>query len=401
MNTSWLKKQVMQIENTMASEFEEINSFIFHHPELSEKEYISSEYLVETMKSHGFQVTYPYCDIETAFKAELGDDDGPTIAFLAEYDALPGYGPNGEPGHACGHNWIAATTAGAAIVLSKLKEHFKGKIILIGTPAEETVGNKCEMIQNGAFEGINAVMQMHLDNVTLTQTRALAMDAVEFEFIGHACHAASYPHEGINALDAVIQTYNGINALRQHLKPDVRVHGIITNGGEAPNIVPDYAACRFYVRATERSYLNTITEKVISCAKGAALMTGTKLIFKYFENPFDDLINNPILMQLIRQNMELAGVTNITESVEEFPGSSDIGNVSHHCPTVYVYIDAGAKVSVHEKEFMKFANGPIALAQLHKAINAMAYTAIDIYTTNGLLDEIMESYKADSVANNS
>lgn len=277
-----IKKRAYDIENELGTEIEEVCDFIFNNPELGEEEYISSKYLVDKMKEYGFDTTYPYCNLDTAFRAELGDNDGPTIAFLAEYDALPGYGENKEAGHACGHNWIAASTLGACIVLSKLKEDFKGKIVLIGTPAEETTGGKCDLVKAGAFDDIDICYQMHIEAFNNINCRALAIDSLEFSFEGVAAHAASHPHMGVNALDAVQLTYAGINALRQHVKSDVRIHGIVSNGGEAPNIVPEKAACKFFVRASERSYLNEVTKKVINCAKGAELMTGAKLTYRYF-----------------------------------------------------------------------------------------------------------------------
>jgi len=392
MDIMQLKHEIFKVEDELSKEFEEISDFIFNHPELGDEELASSEYLVKLMKNYGFNVEYPYCGIKTAFRAEMGEESGPAIAFLAEYDALPGLGPNGDPAHACGHNWIAATTAGAAIVLSKIKKYFKGKIVLIGTPAEETVGRKCDMVQKGAFKDIDVVIQMHLENENNLNTKALAMDAIEFEFIGKASHAAACPHEGINALDAVNLTFAGINALRQHVKTDVRIHGIITKGGDAPNIVPEYAACRFYVRANKRSYLNEVTQKVINCAKGAALMTGATLNYKWFENPFDDLIINPVLKEIALKNFELAGIDNFSEKEEEFPGSSDIGNVSHVCPTIYGNIDIGPKVGLHTREFLKYANGPEAYEKLHKVIKAMACTALDVYLSDEILNEIISKH---------
>ena len=385
-----IKQRSYEIEDELSKEIEAVSDFIFNNPELGDEEYISSKYLVDKMKEYGFNTVYPYCNLDTAFRAELGDECGPTIAFLAEYDALPGYGENKEPAHACGHNWIAASTLGACIVLSKLKENFKGKIVLIGTPAEESTGGKCDLVKAGAFDDIDVCYQMHIESFNNVNCKALAMDSLEFSFEGVAAHAASHPHMGVNALDAVQLTFAGINALRQHVTPDVRIHGIVSNGGDAPNIVPEKAACKFYIRASERSYLNELTEKVINCAKGAELMTGAKLSYRYFENSFDNIINNKVLQDITKKNLVQVGITDILEGKEGPVGSTDIGNVSQVCPTMYteIALDINPMVYVHEEAFLNYANSKEAYDKLHKSVKAMVGCALEIYLQDGLLDEI-------------
>lgn len=375
-----MERLVFDTVEKFLPEFEEVSTFIFEHPELGEKEYVSSKYLTDKIRKHGFEVQYPYCDIETAFRAELKCGDGPKVAFLAEYDALPGYGENHDKnGHACGHNWIAALTYGVCVSLSKLKDLFKGTIVFMGTPAEETVGAKCDMIDRGAFDDIDAVFQMHLGGINNLDTVALAMDSIEFSFEGVAAHAAAYPHLGVNALDAVQLTYAGINALRQHITPDARIHGIITNGGQAANIVPHKAQCRITIRAEKREYLNTLTQKVINCARGAELMTGAKLSYRNFENSFDDLVNNENLRNLVKKNLIKTGITEFTKPNGSF-GSSDIGNVSHVCPTFYCEIDAtgGKEAFVHEEGFLQVANSEEAHDKLNKSIKALVLSAIEV-----------------------
>ena len=385
-----IKQRSYEIEDELSKEIEAVSDFIFNNPELGDEEYISSKYLVDKMKEYGFNTVYPYCNLDTAFRAELGDECGPTIAFLAEYDALPGYGENKEPAHACGHNWIAASTLGACIVLSKLKENFKGKIVLIGTPAEESTGGKCDLVKAGAFDDIDVCYQMHIESFNNVNCKALAMDSLEFSFEGVAAHAASHPHMGVNALDAVQLTFAGINALRQHVTPDVRIHGIVSNGGDATNIVPEKAACKFYIRASERSYLNELTEKVINCAKGAELMTGAKLSYRYFENSFDNIINNKVLQDITKKNLVQVGITDILEGKEGPVGSTDIGNVSQVCPTMYteIALDINPMVYVHEEAFLNYANSKEAYDKLHKSVKAMVGCALEIYLQDGLLDEI-------------
>jgi amidohydrolase len=385
-----------EIENIAASlqdEIENISNFIFSHPELGDSEFVSSSFLAALLKQSGFRVEYPYCSLPTAFRAEFGSSHGPKIAFLAEYDALPGYGPRKEPAHACGHNWIAASTVGAALILSKLSAALPGTAVVIGTPAEETYGRKIDLVKSGAFGDIDAVFQMHLNESTNLHASALAMDSWRFEFLGRASHAASHPFYGINALDAVNLTFAGISALRQQLKPDVRIHGIITDGGEAVNIIPERAVCEFYVRAEKRSYLNEVSEKVKNCARGAALMTGAKLNIRSFENSYDDLQVNPVLSELMLQNLTKAGIDDFSEE-PEFAGSTDIGNVSYCVPTFYGNIGVGGGTArAHEEAFLEHVNSSEAHAKLGKVAKAFAFSAYQLFTQPELLKQVKETFQ--------
>lgn len=367
------------------SQFEEIGEFIFAHPELGNEEAVSSQYLCDVLASHGFTITYPYLDIPTAFRAEYKNGEGAKVAFLAEYDALPGYGPNKDQNaHTCGHNWIAASTLGAAITLSKCTEQFFGTVVVIGTPAEETTGGKAELVQKGAFDDIDAALQMHLGAENNINVVTLAMDSIEFNFHGVAAHAAAYPEKGINALDGVQLMFAGINALRQHMRSDARVAGIITKGGVACNTVPDEASCRFYIRAKDREYLELLTKRVIDCAKGAALMSGAELEYHSFENSYDDMVYHEGLRTQLKKHLYELGVTDFVKADEDASGSSDIGNVSHVCPTVYCEIATGAepKVFAHHEDFLTYVHGENARPTLLTAIKAMAMTALDVFHDN-------------------
>lgn len=360
--------------NMYSSLIYDICEYIYNHAELGNEEFESSQYLVRVLKENGFKVQYPYFDIPTSFSAEYKKGAGKKIAFLPEYDALPGYGENkDEVKHACGHNWISATCVGAALLLKD--SDFDGTIVVIGTPAEETTGVKCELVDKGAFDDIDGVIQMHLGAENNIDVKTLAMDSYEFNFNGVASHAAAYPELGVNALDAVNLMFAGVNALRQHMKSDARVAGIITNGGEACNIVPDHCSCRFYIRAKEKSYVKQLTEKILNCAKGACLMTGCTVDYHTFENSYDNLVYDPELKNLLKKNLNLNFVLND----EEASGSSDIGNVSQVCPTVYCEIETGAnpKVYAHNESFLEYVHGENALDTLKKATIAMAQTALE------------------------
>lgn len=390
-----IKKELYSIEDNLGKEIEAASDYIFKNPELGEKEFLSSKYLIELLEKNGFTVEKNYCGLPTAFRAEYGDDNGTSVAFLAEYDALPGYGPDKVPGHACGHNWIAAGTYGAALVLSKLKDKFKGKVILIGTPAEETLGGKVNMVEQNAFDDIDVVFQMHLGANNTFNYKTLAIDCIKFQFTGKAAHAAAHPEKGINALDAVQLMYSGINCLRQHITPDSKIHGIITSGGDAPNTVPDFAECKFHIRANDREYLNTLTQKVINCAKGAELMTGAVLKYEKFENSFDNLLNIPSLQELMKKNLEEVGITNFLHEKPEASGSSDIGNVSQVCPTMYteLALNIDEICFVHDEAFLKYVNSKEAYDKLHKSVKSMGGAALEIYLNEELLNVIKEDFK--------
>lgn len=390
-----LKRELYEIEEGLKKEIEEVCDYIFKNPELGNEEYKSSRYLIEKLKEKGFRVEENYCGMETAFRAEIGSGS-PKIAFLAEYDALPGYGMEKKPGHACGHNWIAASTYGSVLTLSKLLDRFDGTIILIGTPAEETVGGKVPMVEQGAFEDIDVVLQMHLESQNNIACRTLAIDCIKFQFKGRAAHAAAHPEDGINALDALNLMYAGIGCLRQHITSDARIHGIITHGGDAPNTVPDFTEAKFHIRANDRDYLNSLTEKVINIAKGAELMTGTEMSWEKFENSFDNLLNLKTLQRLMKKNLTEVGVKDIHEEGKGATGSSDIGNVSQVCPTMYteLALDIDEICHVHDEAYLKYVNSPEAYNKLHMGVKAMCGVALEILTDNEILNEIKEEFIA-------
>ncbi|MBE6987290.1 MAG: M20 family metallopeptidase [Ruminococcaceae bacterium] len=377
-----LKNKAFALAEENIDLYNHICDEIFRHPEMGNEEYYSSKFLVTEMEKRGFRVQYPYGGLDTAFRCEIGEGS-PKIAFLAEYDALPGYGPNkDQPGHACGHNWIAACTFGAADVLAQLKEHFNGTIVYIGTPAEEGTGGKVDLVNAGCFDDIDAAFQMHLTGSEKTELNgsSLAIDSLEFTFEGKAAHAAGAPWDGINALDAAYLMINGINALRQHVKPDTRIHGIIAEGGMAPNIVPNHAVYKVFCRAADRDYLNTVTQKVINCAKGAELMTGATMSYRYYENSFDNLNCNPVLVEVMANNLTAMGYTNFNKEKKEPSGSTDLGNVSRVVPTCYVSLNVENTdgSTCHNEAFLAHVNGELAYKANLTAIKAMAASAIDV-----------------------
>lgn len=390
--------QIEPIERQYAAELEQISHHIFTHPELGLAERESAAYLTDYLRQKGFRVQTGVCGMETAFIATFGTE-GPQIDFPAEYDALPGYGEGGAPGHACGHNWIAATTCGAAVVMAELVRRgaVNAVVRLIGTPAEETYGGKVIMAREGVFDRTAAAIQAHLHPTTSTACRMLAMNSFEFAYSGRAAHAAAAPWDGVNALDAVQLLFTGVNALRQHLRPDVRIHGIVSEGGAAPNIVPERAAAKFFVRAEQRGYLNEVIERVKNIARGAALMTGAELSITEPDPPLDDLLAAPTLSRLGEAQLRAQGLEPdyTVDRPGALSGSSDIGNVSHVCPTLYMEIaPPDAPVHIHTAEALDIVDSPRAYEALHAVVRAMAGAAVTLLTDGKMLDAVREEFKA-------
>lgn len=395
-NINQIKQEIANLFDEKYNEMQEISHFIFEHPEIGGEENESSQFLGETLKKHGFDVQFPYSELPTAFIATYGEKNAETtIGFLAEYDALPGFGKDGGPGHACGHNWISAVSCGCGIVLKEVADKLKLCVKVIGTPAEETFGAKYDLIRLGAFDNMDVAFQAHLDEFTSIETKALAMNSIEFTFHGLAAHAAQNPEKGINALEAVILMFNGVNSLRQHIKEKARIHGIITNGGEAPNIVPDFAQCQFSIRAEDKGYLLDMRKKIIHIAEGAALATGAKLEYMNYENPFDDMINVKTATEVCRKHLVYAGISGFIPE-NEYPGSgsSDIGNVSYVCPTVYmeIAVSGDEPVVVHEDSAMKLVDSQVAYDLMKPVVTSYCIAAAEMATDKEMMKKIKEEH---------
>ncbi len=333
---------ISRLEQAISVELEQISHYLYENPELGLREYKAADCLTGWLAGKGFAIERPWHGLDTAFAARWGDE-GPCVAFLAEYDALPGYGPTGDaPGHACGHNWIAATTAGAAVICKQICEELglKARILLAGCPAEETFGAKSLLAREGAFDGVDCAFQAHLSEETNLYHRSLALTALEIRWLGKAAHASAAPWDGINALDALQLFYAGVAALRQQLKPDVRLHGVVREGGAAANSIPDRASCLYYARAARRDDLDRVVERLQDVAQGAALMTGAALEWREAEQPMDDLVRLPALQTLMDGLLRQEGLVTIPreEADARSVGSTDVGNVSHVCPTIFAEV---------------------------------------------------------------
>lgn len=380
-----------QIQHRVASVQDlvlDISHTIHANPELSFKEYQAATLLTETLAQHGFQVEKGSGGLETAFTATYTtQSDGPTIALLCEYDALP------EIGHACGHNIIAAAPIGAALVLRPLFEQFPGTLKIIGTPAEEYGGGKIKMLRAGAFEGIDVAMMVHPATRHMTERSSLAFNSLTFEFHGKAAHAAASPHQGVNALDALLMTFNNINALRQHVREDVRIHGIITDGGVAPNIIPDYTRARFIVRSQEVHYLAQVTEKVVNCARGAALATGAELKLDSRKG-YANVVPNRVLAQLYADNLQTLGAEVEEADPRDPMGSTDMGNVSQVIPSIHPYVAIAPRgVAGHSIEMREAACSPQGDAALMLSVKALSMTVADLLVRPELVEHAHEDFR--------
>ncbi|MED4284425.1 M20 family metallopeptidase [Priestia megaterium] len=386
-----MKQLINETINHLQDTFYDVSKYIGQNPELGHEEFKACKALTDVLKEQGFTVEIGTCDLPTAFTAVYDSQKpGPSIGFMAEYDALP------DLGHACGHNLIGTMSIAAGIGLSKAVAETGGKVYVYGTPAEETRGGKVTMAEQGIFNHLDVAMMVHPYYCHQKSGRSLAMDAIQFEFFGKSAHAAAAPHEGINALDGVLQTFNSINALRQHVKPDVRIHGVITEGGKAANVVPDYAVAQFYVRASTRAYVDEVTEKVKACANGAALATGTKLKISNYEFSYDDMQTNQTLSDVYTNNLISLGVSeqSITEDQGDH-GSLDMGNVSQVVPAIHPYIQICDDYFVcHTHEFREAALSEQGREAMILGAQTMALTGYDVLTNQTLLQKIKEEFNA-------
>lgn len=385
-----LRDQIIASLEENKEKYIEISHAIHDRPEIGNEEFYASKTHAELLESEGFTVERGVAGHETALLARRkSDKPGPAIAFLAEYDALPGLG------HACGHNIIGTTSVSAAIALSKVIDETGGEVVVFGTPAEEGGPNgsaKGSFVKHGLLEGIDAALMVHPANSTRITSNSLAVDPLDFEYIGKPAHGAGSPHHGINALDAVIGLFNGINALRQHVTDDVRIHGIITHGGDAPNIVPEYAKARFFIRAATRKTCSDVTARVKAIAEGSALATGAKLNVIAFQNEVDNLVLNRTYDAVFKEELEQLGEYVSTEERNGL-GSTDAGNISQVVPTIHPYIQIGPESLVaHTDEFREAAKSPKGDEALILGAKGLALTALRLVTDGEVLTEIKEEF---------
>jgi amidohydrolase len=384
-----MKENINVAIDDLADEWIKVASFIGENPELGEAEWLASARLISELEQHGFRVQNPVLDMPTAFIATYeGKKSGPTAAFICEYDALP------ELGHACGHHLISTMGLAAAVGLKAVIDEIGGVIRVYGTPAEETKGAKVPMSAAGLFDDVDFILMAHPFYAYEQSGHSLAMDAIQFDYTGKAAHAAASPHEGINALDAVLLLFQSINALRQQLRSDTRIHGIITDGGKAANIIPETASSQFYIRSSSRAYTDEIVQKIKLCAEGAAMQTGCTLKMTNYEYSYDEMISNAALSDLFTRNLLALGILGDEIQNGKDHGSLDLGNVSRHCPAIHPFVkvtDGGEHL--HTKEFRDQAMKPRAFEGMLLGAKALANTAYDVIVSPNLLASIRDEFQ--------
>jgi len=361
----------------------DVSNRIHKEPELGHQEYKASALLAGVLRGHGYSVELGVAGMKTAFIARGRPRNGPTIGILAEYDALPGMG------HACGHNLIASSALGAAIGFSAVAANLPGNVVVYGTPAEEGVvenaGGKVLMLEE--IRKSDAVIMIHPSSLWGSYGTSNARESFLVEFFGRSSHAGGAPEKGINALEGVLLTFQGINALRQHIDREVRVHGIIKRGGDSPNVVPDYASAHIYVRAPTMPMLEEYYGKVMNVIKGAELATGARSKVTRVANTYANSLPSKTLSDVFRKNMAKIGVEYPVETeLRRGGGSSDLGNVSQVIPALSAYVNIGPVV-LHSPEGTKMTATPKANEVMIQAAKGLAYTAIDLIIDQNLLEE--------------
>ena len=378
----------------------DLSKDVHAHPELNYEEYYSSDALAGFLESNGLSVERGIGGVETAFRATIpgGGGGGPTIAVLAEYDALP------EIGHGCGHNLIAMAAMGAALGLQANAHDLPGRVVVIGTPAEEGGGGKIRLLEAGVFDGVDATLSSHpFSNRTVIpaaspkgESWSLAMVGYRYMYHGKAAHAAAYPEQGINALNAVIHLFTGIDALRQHLRDDVRIHGVITDGGTAPNVVPEFAAANFMLRSRDGRYLSDeVVGKVRQVAEGAAAMTGSRLEIEEFYPFYENVQPNVTLAQAMGANAQALGMK-LDEPIPGRPGSgasTDFGNVSQAMPGFELrYAVSETPVPSHTRQMQETAITDLALNNALLVAKTLSLTASDLLRDAAMVEAAKAEY---------
>jgi amidohydrolase len=381
-----LKAAVIADINAHIEPLGELSRKIHDNPEVAFHEAKAADWLATYLAENGFQVERSICQLPTAFRGSYGKGETVT-AIMAEYDALP------EVGHACGHNLIAISAVAAGIAAKRAVDELGGQIIVFGTPGEELYGGKAIMAERGAFTDVDVAMMVHPGTSDITDIQTLACQTLDVEFFGQAAHAAASPEEGISALEALIQSFNTINSLRQMMRSTDRINGIITDGGKAANIIPDHTAASFIVRAETNDYLEDLMGKVINCFKGAAEATGAKLEFKYGER-YESMFNNIPLARAFRDNLNSLGHNIHSEETNTSTFSTDMGNVSQLVPAIHPLIAiAQCDTFLHSPQFARVAVTEPAFKSMLDAAKAMAMTIVDILADQNLLSKIQAEFR--------
>lgn len=370
-----IKHEIEGLAEGYKAEFEAVSACIFEHPELAYQEVTARDALCGLLEHHGFSVKKGAGSLETAFVAEYkSPKPGMTFAFMCEYDALP------EIGHACGHNLIGTSGAGAGVVLKEIMEKYGigGTLKVLGTPAEENGSGKITMLEEGIFEGIDMALIMHPSDMSMADDISFAAVNKIYTFKGKPAHTAACLWVGASALNGVMQMFHAVDAQRLHMKDFTRVHGIVLEGGTAVNIVPERAVCKFNIRSLDSDYLREIVEIIDRCARGAAICAGVDVEIEQDGYLIEDVKNEKKLVKAVEKNMDFIGEHHIPRDLTQGIGSTDVGNVTHALPSAQFYIGLGEGLGTHTAPFAAAAGGPEGRRALTAAIKVLAMTGLDM-----------------------
>ena len=366
----------------------QLSEAVWKHPEIAYEEHFACQTQVDLLRSLGFHVTTPYCSLDTAYRAEYGSG-GILFAFVAEYDALPGLG------HGCGHNLICTAALAAFCAVARILEKYQipGKIVLLGTPAEESGGGKVRMLEKGCLDDISASMMVHPSWRTTPDTGSSAIHRFDVVFTGKSAHAAAAPELGINALDAVLLLFNAVNAMRQQLPETCRVHGVVREGGNAPNIIPERASCRFFLRSTDEEWIGKLEDRFRKMVQGASLMTGAEYTITPFQIPYMSRNPNQTMNQAYFEIASRLGLNPVIPK-RSARGSSDYGDFSHKRPGIHAYFGIAQKeMAAHSQEFAEAASSSYAFEQTLKAALAMAEIAVRYLTDSRFRTDVQKDFE--------
>lgn len=387
MDVTAAKQRVAAEVDRSARELIEVSHAIWDNPELCYEERFAHDLLCDALEDAGLSVERGAFGLPTAFRATAGTE-GPLIAVCCEYDALP------VIGHACGHNVIAAAGLGAGLAAAVLADELGGRVVVLGTPAEEGGGGKIRMIDRGALRGVDAAMMVHPADADLESFWAIAIHELNCTFRGRAAHAAAAPERGVNALDAAVLAYVGIAALRQHIAPHERVHGIFTHGGDKPNVVPDRASMQWYVRSATRETLAALEPRVVAALQAGATATGASVDIEWKDPPYSDLRDNPALLEAYAANIAARGRPLAPKAERpDFLGSTDMGDVSHHVPSIHPMIKVAPRgVAIHTADFAVHARSPSGDRAVLDGAVSMAQTIVDLWCDPALLARVRATF---------
>ncbi len=393
---STYRDRILEYADEHAKTYQDIALAIHDKPEVSNYEFFASETLSNQLKSIGFQIELPAAGHRTGFAATYkSGKPGPTVAFLAEYDALAGLG------HGCGHNIFGATSALAGAALKSVIQEIGGEVRVYGTPGEEggeEGSAKASFAKKGYFDDVDFALCVHPGTKTINglTTRNYASAPVDIEFHGRSAHAAGCPQDGLNALDAQILVYNAISLLRQQLTDRIRIHGVIVEGGQAPNVIPDYTKSKYFIRAVDLETLDELYKKVEKIVEGSALSTGTQGHMQLFQNLVENMVLTPKLDEIYEKNLKSLGleVEHQANPYKVMPGSSDVGNVSQVVPTIQPFISiTDTEIAGHSIEMVEASASPKALKAIVIGAKALALTALDLFEDPFLLEEVKKNHK--------